>query len=95
MSPEFEWDENKATGNFAVHGVAFHKASLVFLDPRSIEELDDRVDYGEDRYIRLGMSEGQLLSVVYTEREAGKIRIISARKANQSEKKAYQSQNPR
>ncbi len=95
MSPEFEWDQDKAAENLATHGVAFRKATLVFLDPLSLEEIDDRIDYGEDRYIRIGMSEGQLLMVVYTERETGKIRIISARKANQHEKKDYHGQNPR
>ena len=55
MSPEFEWDEDKAAENLAIHGVAFRKATLVFLDPLSLEEIDDRVDYGEDRYIRIGI----------------------------------------
>ena len=30
MSPEFEWDEDKAAENLAIHGVAFRKATLVF-----------------------------------------------------------------
>jgi len=44
--------------------------------------LDDRQDYGEDRYVIIGMAEGQvLLFVAYTER----VRIISARRATGDE----------
>jgi putative transcriptional regulator len=58
MSIEFEWDEDKAAENLAVHDIAFRKASFVFTDPFSIEEIDNRIDYGEDRFIRIGLSEG-------------------------------------
>ncbi len=88
MSVEFEWDDDKAEENLALHDVTFRKASLVFFDPISIEEIDNRIDYGEDRFIWIGMSEGQLLTVVYTQRSEA-IRIISARKANRNEKEDY------
>ncbi len=94
MSIEFEWDDDKAAENLAVHDVAFRKAALVFFDPFSTEEIDNRADYGEDRFIRIGISEGQLLMVVYTERQ-DTIRIISARKANRYEKENYYRQNRR
>jgi uncharacterized DUF497 family protein len=93
MSLEFEWDDDKAAENLLVHDIAFRKASLVFFDPFSIEDVDNRIDYGEDRFVRIGLSEGQLLAVVYTERNE-KIRIISARKAKRSEKEDYYRQNP-
>ena len=92
MSLEFEWDDDKAAENFAVHDVAFRKASLVFFDPFSIEDIDNRIDYGEDRFIRIGISEGQLLTVVYTQ-IGEKVRIISARKANRNEKEDYYRQS--
>jgi len=88
MYLQFEWDDAKAAENLAVHDVTFRKASLVFFDPFSIEDIDNRIDYGEDRFIRIGISEGQLLTVVYTQRHEN-IRIISARKANTSEKEDY------
>ena len=78
MSNEFEWNEVKAAENYAKHGVSFEMASLVFKDPFAIERFDNRQDYGEDRFILIGMAEGTLLAVVYTERN-GQIRIISAR----------------
>ncbi len=49
---------------------------------------DNRFDYGEQRYITLGLLEGRVIAVVYTER--GKTtRIISARKATKYEKITY------
>jgi uncharacterized DUF497 family protein len=54
---------------------------------------DDREDYGEERYVTIGMAEGHvLLFVAYTERE-GRIRIISAREVTQHEQDDYFRQN--
>jgi len=61
----------------------------VFNDPFAIERLDDREDYGEDRFVMIGMAEGNvLLYVAYTEREE-RIRIISARRATHNEQEDY------
>ena len=65
----------------------------MFKDPFAIELVDDREDYGETRFITLGMAEGQvLLYVAYTERE-DRIRLISARRATQHEQDEYFRQN--
>jgi uncharacterized protein len=61
------------------HGVRFEDATLVFADPYASDDLDDSVDYGEERWIKLGMSNSKLLVVVYTERN-GRFRLISARR---------------
>ena len=75
------------------HGVDFELAKTVFKDPFAIERLDDREDYGEERFVLVGMAEGQvLLFVAYGEREE-RIRIISARRATQYEQDDYFSQN--
>jgi uncharacterized protein len=93
MELEFEWHEAKAEANFSAHGVSFHLAKTVFNDPFAIERLDDREDYGEDRFVMIGMAEGNvLLFVAYTEREE-RIRIISARRATQDEQEDYFRQN--
>jgi uncharacterized DUF497 family protein len=92
MSNEFEWNEVKAAENYAKHGVSFEMASLVFKDPFAIERFDNRQDYGEDRFILIGMAEGTLLTVVYTERN-GQIRIISARQATKHEQDDYFLEN--
>ena len=93
MSLEFEWDEKKAAGNLRKHGVSFPEAALAFLDPMAIELFDDRENYGEERFIHIGASEGQILTVAYAEREGDRIRIISARRATKNEQEYYRSQN--
>ena len=87
---KFSWHEKKAASNRAKHGISFEEAKGVFRDTFAIEELDDRKDHGKERYIRIGISDGKLLSVVYTER-GGKFRLISARKAEKDEQHRYYS----
>jgi uncharacterized protein len=90
---EFEWHDAKAKANFETHGVSFELARTVFADAFAIEGVDDRMDYGEERFIILGMADGQaLLFVAYTERDKH-IRIISARRATQNEQNDYFKQN--
>jgi uncharacterized protein len=88
----FEWDEAKAAKNYARHGVTFEAARDVFKDPFAIEQIDDRKDYGEERFIIIGMASGRLLVVVYTMR-GEIIRIISARGAEPYEQRQYHEQN--
>ena len=92
MDKEFEWDNDKAASNVEKHGVSFEDALSVFRDSFAIELLDDRMDYNEERYILIGMSHGNVLVVVYTERQS-RNRIISARKAEPNERKFYYEQN--
>jgi uncharacterized protein len=51
-------------------------------------------DYGEDRFIHIDLSGGQLLTIVYTER-VDRLRIISARRSTKYEEEDYYSQIPR
>lgn len=71
-----EWDVAKAAANDANHGVSFETAKKVFNDPLAIERLDDREDYGEDRFNILGIVDDRVLFVAYTLRN-GTIRIIT------------------
>ena len=90
---EFEWGNAKAEANLRAHGVSFELAKTVFQDPFAIERLDDRQDYGEERFVTVGMAEGNVvLFVAYTER-GGRMRIISARRATQNEQDDYFQQN--
>ena len=91
-SIDFEWDERKASENFRKHAVTFEMARDVFNDPFAIERLDDREEYGEDRFIIIGGVEGRLLFVVYTVRNQA-IRIISARGAEPYEQWQYHEGN--
>ena len=91
---EFEWDDAKAAANYRKHGVTFEQAAHAFRAPFAVEWIDERAAYGEERVILLGMSGGQILSVVYTERRE-RLRIISARRATKYEKDEYYRQNAR
>lgn len=89
---EFEWDDAKAAANLAKHKVSFEAASDAFSDIFAVEYEDDRIDYGEDRIVLLGMVGNRLLAVIYTLRcEA--IRIISAREAEPHERRHYHEEN--
>ena len=73
--------------------MSFGLARTVFKDPFAIERLDDREDYGEGRFVIIGMAAGGVvLFVAFSERE-GRMRIISARRATQSEQDDYFRQN--
>jgi uncharacterized protein len=89
---DFEWDDVKAKLNFAKHGVHFKTARDVFRDPFAVEEIDDREDYGEDRFTIVGMGRERLLFVAYTMRGEA-VRIISARGAEPNEERDYYEQN--
>ena len=93
MNVEFERHEAKAVANLQAHGVSFELATTVFKDPFAIERLDDRENYGEDRFVIVGMAEEHvLLLVAYAER-GERIRLISARRATQYEQDDYFRQN--
>jgi uncharacterized protein len=85
---EFEWDEAKAQLNTEKHGVSFFTAAAIFRNER-LERIDDREDYGEERWIALGRVEMEVYRVVYTWRDKNLIRIVSAQKANRSDQEAY------
>ena len=91
---DFEWDDAKAAQNYAKHGVTFEAACDVFKDPFAIEEIDDRHDYGEERWTIIGAARGRLLFVAYTMRNDS-VRIISARAAEPYEEREYHEQNAR
>jgi uncharacterized protein len=85
---EFEWDDNKSQQTFQNRGFDFGFATQAFSDPSGFREPDQRLPYGEDRFRFYGEIQGKLFVVIYTERE-GRIRIISARKANTREIQAH------
>jgi uncharacterized DUF497 family protein len=90
MALEFEWDPEKAQANQKKHGVSFDEASSAFADPLSVTIRDPDDSVGEERMLLLGRSRtGTLLVVSHTER-GGRIRLISARRANRQERKHYE-----
>ena len=89
MDHRFDWDPEKARTNRTKHNVDFSDAQRAFDDPFAVDWLDDRQNYGEDRFITLGMVEARLLHVTYTMPDEKTIRIISARRARPNEKRKY------
>ncbi len=84
----FEWDEEKNQHNIDVHGISFDIAKHVFEDEFYIEYYDEEhSSLGEERYQVIGLVY-DVLFVVYTERNE-KIRLISARLAEEDEKEVY------
>lgn len=92
---EFEWDAAKSDACLAGRGFDFAYALRAFADPVRLVTIDDRWDYGEERFRLLGIVDERVLCVVYTVRGAA-VRIISARKANRREVAWYEdSPRPR
>jgi uncharacterized protein len=87
---EFEWDEDKNSECEKLRGFQFKDITNAFLDPCRCITPDTRHDYGEARYELLAKADEILFVVIYTFRKEA-IRIISARKANEREKKRYKN----
>ncbi|MCD4726880.1 MAG: BrnT family toxin [Pirellulales bacterium] len=88
-SMRLEWDERKNQANIQKHGLDFADAGEIFSMPVLIA-LDDREDYGEDRWIGIGLLKTFVVVVVYVERDEDVIRIISLRKALSHERAEYE-----
>lgn len=88
----FEWNDEKNKANIKKHGLPLQAGAAVFYDDYRIEEYEGSCNYGEDRFITIGMHKNsRILYVVYTMRNNdGVIRIISVRKAENSEQKLYE-----
>ena len=84
----FEWNEAKADENYGKHRVTFQLATRAFEDIHGLDLVDDRMDYGEERWLRIGLVEGRVLSVAYT-RRAEAVRIVSARVSTRRERRMY------
>ena len=87
----FEWDPFKAVANWQKHEVSFEEAVTAFLDEngRLMSDPDHSID--EDRFVLLGLSSNlRVLVVCHCYRAASNvIRIISARRADKSERDQY------
>lgn len=87
----FEWDTVKNRTNTSKHGISFEEAKTVFYDENALLIDDPDHSDNEDRFILLGFSVSlKLLIVCHCYRhENNIIRIISARKATNTESKDY------
>lgn len=91
MDGEYEWDEAKRLSNFRRHALDFEDV-ILFDWTSALVEPDTRKDYRERRYIATGKFLGRLTVLVFTIR-GQQVRIISWRKANVREQRAYGTQD--
>jgi len=84
---KFEWNENKNQINIEKHSISFNDAKDIFQNER-LTITDKRRDYSETIKISIGKIGNHVCIAVYTERK-NMVRIISAKKANQRERRKY------
>jgi hypothetical protein len=83
----YEWDEAKRQSNIQKHGIDFRGIERVFAG-ETVTILDDRFDYGESRFVTVGVLSGRVVVIAHTETQEV-IRIISVRKATKNEEASY------
>lgn len=84
---KFTWHEPKRAGNLRDHGLDFVDAESVF-EGLTLTFEDDRFEYGERRFITLGLLAGVPVSIAHTETEH-EVHVISFRKATRREAQQY------
>ena len=87
---DFQWDEAKNRTNIRKHGFRLADAVEMFRGSLVIRP-DITEDYGERRWVGIGVTQGRIALVAFVEREPDIIRIISLRKANREERKEYEN----
>jgi uncharacterized protein len=87
-----EWSERKRTENLNKHGVDLVFAALIFEEP-VLTTVDDRNDYGEIRFISVGLIDEVAYVVVHTSR-GEHTRLISAWLGGQKAYGRYKARFP-
>jgi uncharacterized protein len=83
----FSWHEPKRQTTLTNRGLDFAQAAEIFAGPTFTFE-DDRQDYGEVRWVTLGLLRQKVVVIVHTETE-DEIRIISMREATKNEQRLF------
>ncbi len=94
MTIRFVWNKTNALTHLKKHKVSFEIAVRVFADPFALAEMD-RIENGERRWQTIGMVDGHLVLLVahtvnHDDDGSEIIEIISARKADPTERKRYE-----
>ena len=84
---KYEWDEEKRKSNIRKHGLDFVDAERIF-EGNTLTVADDREDYGQRRFVTIGLCKAVVVVVAHTEK-ADVIRVISMRKATKNEEDSY------
>jgi uncharacterized DUF497 family protein len=85
---KYEWNRGKSRQNQKKHGCLFDIVEG-FDWSEAVDVLDDRFDYGEERWLALGPIGSKLYALAFSARSDEKIRVISLRLATKNERKAY------
>ena len=83
----FTWHEPKRQANLKKHGVDFATAGRVFAGPTFTFE-DTREDYGERRWVTVGLSGRKVMVIVHTETD-DEIHVISMREVDNDEQTLF------
>ena len=84
----YSYDPGKKAANLKKHGLNFDDARGVIESAQTVTFEDRRFDYGEPRYLTLGLLHGAV-AIITTAETDKTIRIISMRKADKHEQKIY------
>lgn len=84
----FEWDESKRQSNLAKHGVDFIDAQVLFDGRPVVSAAGNHPE--EQRFATVGLIDNRHYTVIWTWRDAN-IRIISARRSSDEERRAYRA----
>lgn len=84
----FAWDARKNIENVRRNAVAFADAARIFDGP-TVERVDDRFEYGEERVYAIGLVNGIEITVIYPDRDYDERHIISAWRSEPHERRYY------
>ena len=84
---KFTWDETKRRSNLIKHGLDFATAHRVFTGP-TFSIPDNRFDYGEERFVTIGLLDAKVVVIVHAE-TPDEIRVISMRKGTANEQEIF------
>ncbi len=85
------FDPKKNAANLRKHGASLAEGDGVLNDPLALTIEDDSAE-GEQRFVSIGMNSfGSLMVVAYTYR-GDDVRLISVRKAEPKERRAYEKE---
>jgi hypothetical protein len=90
----YAWDPEKDALNRRKHGLSLAEGVPALEDPHRVFWIDDRFEYGEERFATLGLGARRILHVISANTQTGIARIISVRKANRNEAKQYDRVRP-
>ena len=87
-----EFDPAKDVINRAKHGISL-QAATSFDWETALEREDDRFDYGEVRFVAIGLIDARLYVMVFTEgSDDDTLRVVSLRPAEKHESRFYNGQ---